>query len=126
VVSISAELTARMPPGTTLIDGIPVLVVEILSPNDTQEEIDEKIDTYLAAGVALVWVINPHHRTVNIFRPGMERGVQLLLGWVFQATRLVSEPSRHFPGASMAATAALSPGNWPQRGTEGAMCVSRS
>jgi Uma2 family endonuclease len=55
-----------------LIDGVPVLVVEILSPKDTQDEINEKIDTYLEAGVALVWVINPRHRTVEIFRQGAE------------------------------------------------------
>jgi len=72
VVYVSAEVAARQPEDTTLIDGVPVLAVEILSPNDTLEEIDEKIDDYLAAGVALVWVIDPHHRTVEIFRPGEE------------------------------------------------------
>jgi Uma2 family endonuclease len=51
---------------------VPVLVVEILSPNDTQVQIDEKIDGYLKAGVALVWVIDPHDRTVLIYRPGEE------------------------------------------------------
>ena len=55
---------------TTLVDGAPVLVVEILSPNDVQEQIDEKIDEYLAAGVLLVWVIDPHDRTVLIYRKG--------------------------------------------------------
>ena len=69
IVYISAEVAAHSSPDTTLVDGIPVLAVEILSPSDTQEEVDEKIDTYLNAGVALVWVIDPHHRTVEIFRP---------------------------------------------------------
>jgi Uma2 family endonuclease len=72
VVYVSAEVAARRPADTNLIDGVPVLVVEFLSPNDTQDEINEKIDDYLAAGVALVWVIDPHHRTVEIFRPGAE------------------------------------------------------
>ncbi len=72
VVYVSAEVAAHQPDDTTLIDGVPVLAVEILSPNDTQEDIDEKIDEYLQAGVALVWVIDPHHRTVEIFRPGEE------------------------------------------------------
>jgi Uma2 family endonuclease len=54
---------------TTLIDGAPVLAVEILSPTDTQEEIHEKIDEYLAAGVPLVWVVNPADRTVRVYRP---------------------------------------------------------
>jgi Uma2 family endonuclease len=72
VVYISAELAARQSDKTSLIDGAPVLVVEILSPNDTQDEINEMIDSYLQAGVALVWVINPHDRTVLIYRPGAE------------------------------------------------------
>ena len=55
---------------TSLIDGVPVLAVEILSPRDTQEEIDEKIEGYLQAGVHLVWVIDAHDQTVTIYRPG--------------------------------------------------------
>ncbi len=72
VAYIAADLAARPATETTLIDGVPVLAVEILSPSDRQEEIDEKIDAYLQAGVALVWVIHPPHRTVQIFRPGNE------------------------------------------------------
>jgi Uma2 family endonuclease len=72
VVYVSAEVMARQADDTTLLDGVPVLAVEILSPNDTMEDINEKIDDYLAAGVPLVWVIDPHHRTVEIYRPGAE------------------------------------------------------
>jgi Uma2 family endonuclease len=72
VVYISPELAAQESDETSLIDGVPLLVVEILSPSDTQEQIDEKIDGYLQAGVALVWVIDPHDRTVTIYRPGQE------------------------------------------------------
>jgi len=72
VVYISSELAARESMDTSLIDGVPVLVVEILSPSDTQEQVDEKIDGYLEAGVALVWVIDPHDRTVTIYRPSQE------------------------------------------------------
>jgi Uma2 family endonuclease len=72
VVYISAELAAQQSDETTLIEGVPVLVVEILSPKDVQEQIDEKIDTYLEAGVRLVWVIDPHDRTVLAYRPGAE------------------------------------------------------
>jgi Uma2 family endonuclease len=66
VIYVSAEVAARQPDDTTLIDGVPVLAVEILSPNDTLDDINEKIDQYLAAGVPLVWVIDPHDRTVTI------------------------------------------------------------
>jgi Uma2 family endonuclease len=72
VVYISGEVAAREPDDTTFIDGVPVLAVEILSPNDTLDEINEKIDQYLAAGVSLVWIIDPHDRTVTIYRPNQE------------------------------------------------------
>jgi Uma2 family endonuclease len=70
VVYVSAEVAAKQSGETTLIDGVPVLVVEILSPSDKQEEINEKLDTYLRAGVKVVWVIDPHDRTVLVYRPG--------------------------------------------------------
>jgi Uma2 family endonuclease len=72
VAYISAEVAARRTDDTTLIDGAPILAVEILSPSDTQEQIDEKIDEYLRAGVALVWIIDPHDRAVLIYRQGEE------------------------------------------------------
>ncbi len=69
VVYLSPELAAQEPKDTSLIDGVPTLVVEILSPSDTQQEIDEKTDDYLAAGVPLVWVVDPHDHTVLVYRP---------------------------------------------------------
>lgn len=72
IAYVSAEVVARQTDDITVIDGIPTLAVEILSPNDTVEEIDEKITAYLAAGVPLVWIINPYRRTVTIYRPDAE------------------------------------------------------
>jgi Uma2 family endonuclease len=57
---------------TTLLDGIPTLAIEILSPNDTQEVIEEKIDEYLGAGVPLVWTVNTHRRMVTVHRMGQD------------------------------------------------------
>lgn len=70
VVYIDAEVAARRSAETTLIDGVPILAVEILSPNDTQQEINDKLDEYLDAGVKLVWIIDPRRRTVTVHRPG--------------------------------------------------------
>jgi Uma2 family endonuclease len=95
VVYIPAELATREPEDTTLIDGVPVLVVEILSPNDVLEQIDEKIDDSLEAGVALVWLIDPHDRTVSIYRPGAEPEL------VNARQELTAEP--HLPGLRVAA-----------------------
>lgn len=69
VVYVSAEVLARQSNETTLIDGVPAVAVEILSPNDTVEEINEKIDEYLSAGIPLVWIIDPYRRTATIYCP---------------------------------------------------------
>ena len=46
----------------------PDLAVEVLSPEDTASEILRKIEEYLAAGVALAWVVDPATRTVTVYR----------------------------------------------------------
>jgi Uma2 family endonuclease len=47
----------------------PDLAVEVVSPNDLAYELDEKVAEYQAAGVPLVWVVNPAIRRVRIHRP---------------------------------------------------------
>ncbi|HMB02773.1 MAG TPA: Uma2 family endonuclease [Isosphaeraceae bacterium] len=65
-------------PGGQLPDGwitfAPDLAVEVIWPNDSAYEVDEKIEAYLKVGVRLVWVINPHTRTVDIHSPDGPRG----------------------------------------------------
>lgn len=46
----------------------PDLAVEVVSPNDTVYEVDEKVEELLAAGVRLVWVLNPETRIVEVHR----------------------------------------------------------
>lgn len=46
----------------------PDLAVEVLSPGNTVNEIDEKINFYFAAGARAVWVFNPKRRTVAVYR----------------------------------------------------------
>jgi len=46
----------------------PDLAVEVVSPNDTFEEVETKIGEYRAAGVPLVWTVSPIARTVMIRR----------------------------------------------------------
>ncbi len=95
VIYVSAATAAQQSDETTLIEGPPVLAVEILSPNDTQEEIHDKIDGYLEAGVALVWIIDPRRQTVQIIRP--DEGPEL----VNIRQELSGEP--HLPGFRVAA-----------------------
>ena len=70
VAYISAETAASNPDGARLIDGVPILVVEILSPTDAQEDIADKVQVYLDCGVALVWVAETVFRTITVYRPG--------------------------------------------------------
>jgi len=72
LIYISADLAAEEPEETTLINGVPILAVEILSPSDSEEDVNEKVDEYLRAGVALVWLVDPHYRTVQVHRPNAE------------------------------------------------------
>lgn len=46
----------------------PDLAVEVVSPNDTVDKLDEKIQEYQKVGVPLIWVIYPNSRTVRIHR----------------------------------------------------------
>jgi Uma2 family endonuclease len=69
VAYVSAEVAARAPEASYF-DGPPVLAVEILSPSDKQEEIDEKIELYLESGVKVVWIVNPRLKTLTVYRPG--------------------------------------------------------
>ncbi len=48
--------------------GAPDLAVEILSPGDRTGEVDEKIDAWLEAGCAAVWIVNPKLKTVTVYR----------------------------------------------------------
>ena len=68
---VSAELVAATGPKEKLFHGPPVLAVEILSPNDTHEDIVEMVRFYLEAGT-VVWVVDPDFETVAVHRPGRE------------------------------------------------------
>jgi len=53
-------------------DGPPVLAVEVLSPSDIHEVINQRIKQLLAAGVAQVWVADPEFMTITVHRPDSE------------------------------------------------------
>lgn len=60
---------------SSLIEGVPVLAIEILSPFDVKKDVTEKLEDYLAAGVPLVWVVDPDFETITVHRP--DRPVEL-------------------------------------------------
>jgi len=40
--------------------------VEVISPSDTYVEVEEKVLDWIIAGASMVWVVNPHNRTVTV------------------------------------------------------------
>ncbi len=48
---------------------IPELVIEIISPDQTIKEFEEKAKDYLAAGVSIVWVVDPEAMSIRVFLP---------------------------------------------------------
>jgi Uma2 family endonuclease len=82
----------------------PDLVVEVLSETNTGAEMARKIEEYLAAGVPLIWIVDPVTRTVSAHR-GSERslvfgendvlsGEEVLPGFELRLRELFSELDR--------------------------------
>jgi Uma2 family endonuclease len=46
----------------------PDIVVEVVSPNDLYEEVEEKLADYFDAGVPLIWIVTPLTRTVLVYK----------------------------------------------------------
>lgn len=78
--------------------GAPDLAVEVISPNDTLYEVDEKVEDYLASGVRLIWIVNPKKRTVTVYLPdaeaqtfaesGVLNGLEVLPGFQYNVAKL--------------------------------------
>ncbi len=57
------RLPGRKRPRTPVPELVPDLAVEVLSPSNTAREMERKLQEYFAAGVRLVWYIDPQTRT---------------------------------------------------------------
>ena len=94
VAYISAQTADADPHDERFLDGVPVLVGEILSPSDKEDEVNEKLKSYLAAGVKFVWIVDPTFRTITVYRADAEPEL-------FNTTQTISgEP--HLPGFTVA------------------------
>lgn len=90
VAYLDAATAQANPNEEGFVRGVPVLVAEILSPSDKHEAVTEKVDTYLACGVKLVWVVDPAFRTITVYRSDAEPQL-------FNVTHTIdAEP--HLPG----------------------------
>jgi Uma2 family endonuclease len=65
VVAVDGFPEGKVPAG--FIDGLPMLAIEVASPNDTRKDILSKVGEYLDCGVARVWVVREKDRTVIVY-----------------------------------------------------------
>jgi Uma2 family endonuclease len=94
VAYISEQTADANPDEDGMIEGAPILMVEVLSPSDKHEEVAEKVATYLECGVTIVWVVDVVFRTITVYRPDAEPAP-------FNVRQTLScEP--HLPGFSVA------------------------
>jgi Uma2 family endonuclease len=63
------RLPDRRMPSAPIPDLVPNLAVKVLSESNTPAEMDRKRREYFAAGVELLWVIDPVGRTVTVYTP---------------------------------------------------------
>jgi Uma2 family endonuclease len=61
------RLAGQKIPDDPIPDLAPDLAVEVLSPGNTPKEMQRKIQEYFAAGVRLVWIVDPVKRTVAVY-----------------------------------------------------------
>jgi len=72
VAYVSPEIESRTIRRAKVIEGPPVIAVEVLSPSEKQADITEKIQEYLDVGVAQVWIANPDFQMITVYRPNAE------------------------------------------------------
>jgi Uma2 family endonuclease len=65
---IAVFLRATMIEQDGYIHSAPQLVIEVLSPSETREEVQAKLRDYESIGVEEVWLVSPEARTVEVLR----------------------------------------------------------
>src|SRR5207247_1407453 len=48
----------------------PFFVVELLSPTDSLQQTQEKMEEFIANGCKLGWLIDPEKQQIHVYRPG--------------------------------------------------------
>lgn len=73
---IAKEHLPKSNPTEAYWPGAPDLAVEVLSPDDRKGEVAEKVEAWLSAGCAAVWIVDPKQQTVTIYQPPTDTLVQ--------------------------------------------------
>ena len=92
-VSFVSALRIRRADQEGWIEGAPELAVEVVSPANTAQDLEDKIEQYLTFGAKAVWVIYPKQRRVRVYRVGGDQTV-------LDNTSDITEPEL-FPGLSI-------------------------
>ena len=97
---ISNERLAQVE-SESFLDVAPKLVVEVVSPGNTWQEMREKIEEYFGVGVERVWIVEPKGQRVLVYRDashfdeiglsGMVRGEGVLEGFELPLDELFTE-----------------------------------
>jgi Uma2 family endonuclease len=64
------SILRRSTPMELIVRTPPLLCIEILSRDDRMSDIQERVEDYLAMGVAAVWVVDPRRRRAYTALPG--------------------------------------------------------
>lgn len=90
---IAAYEADRTLPETDLhpLELVPDLVVEVVSPNDSYSEIDEKVDMYLEDGVQQVWIADPQRRKITVYSAASDVPMILKGNMILKGGMLLSD-----------------------------------
>jgi Uma2 family endonuclease len=99
------RIPGRQIPAEPVPNIAPDLAVEVLSQSNTRREMERKRGEYFAAGVRLVWEIDPNTRTVAVYtapdtfvtlqQSDVLDGGSVLSGFAIPLTELFGELDRH-------------------------------
>ena len=97
---ISRERLAQVE-SESYLDVAPELVIEVVSPGNTWQEMREKIEEYFGVGVERVWIVEPERRRALVYRDaghfdevgrgGVLRGEGVLDGFALPLDDLFAE-----------------------------------
>lgn len=65
--------------------GTPDLVCEILSPSAKKNDLGEKADRYLACGVKEYWIVEPHLKTIEVWKNNQKKSWNKFSGQILKS-----------------------------------------
>ncbi len=66
-LSVGKKFPGGKLPNVQIPSVAPDLAIEVLSPNNPEGEMRRKLEDYFAAGVSLVWYIDPAAKTAKVY-----------------------------------------------------------